>query len=264
MKAITQQLKLASMVLLVGLLWPQQPSGREVMEQYKLQDRTADESSTQTMTIVNSRGATRERQVTYVTKTDADDNRKMLIRFLAPANIAGTGFLSIEHGDRDDDRWLYLPAVRKTRRIAGSDKTDDFVGSQFTYEDLDSEQLALYDYTLTGSETVDGTDAWVVEAVATDPKKIEDTAYGRRELWIGKEHHTLIRAKYYDKSGAYVKLFEASDVRQVRGSEKWRAYRMTMEDVQEGDKTILEVSEYVIDQGVSDAFFSERYLKRGR
>jgi outer membrane lipoprotein-sorting protein len=253
---------------LLGLLnvsvWAQEPSGQAVMERHRAQDRTADESAMQTMTLVNSRGGERQRQLTYTTKTDADGERKMIVQFLAPADIAGTGFLSIEHSDRADNRWLYLPALRKTRRIAGSDKTDSFVGSEFTYEDLDSEKLELHRYTLTGSETVDDVDAWVIEAVATDPRRLAETGYSRRELWISKDHYVLIQAKYYDKSGGYSKLFRAGDLRQVPGSEKWRAYRMTMDDVRNGDRTVLEAADYRVNQGVPDRLFTERYLRRRR
>lgn len=242
----------------------QQPGGMDVMLKFKEQDRTKDSSVNMKMTLVNPGGGKREREMTYVTKTDANDNRKLLIRFLSPADVAGTGFLSIEYSDRDDDRWLYLPALRKTRRIAGSEKTDDFVGSEFTYEDLDSEKLDLYEYTLTGSETVDGVEAWVIEAVPTDPEKVKESGYSKRILWISKDHHVMQQAKLYNKEGAYVKVFKAEDIRQVPGTEKWRSYRVTMEDVIKGNKTVLELSEFKIDQGVQDKFFSQRYLKRGR
>jgi hypothetical protein len=242
----------------------QEPTGREVMLRYNDQERTRDLSVRQTMIMVNARGGDRRRELEYVTKTDADDNRKLLIRFLEPADVAGTGFLAIEHADREDDNWLYLPALRRTRRIAGADKTDDFMGSEFTYEDLESEKLELHEYTLIGADTIDGIATWVVEAVATDPTKIEESGYGRRELWISQDHHVLIQAKYYDRDGAYVKRFTAGDVRQVPGTGKWRAYGMTMEDVQRGDRTELDVAEYRVDQGVPDSYFSERYLRRGR
>lgn len=264
MKAFNRIFTLTTIVLFAGSLWAQQPTGREIMEKYKAQDRTKDTSVKLTMTLSNARGGQRERQVTQVTKTDANDNRKQLIRFLSPADVAGTGFLSIEHSDRDDDNWLYLPALRKTRRIAGSDKTDSFVGSEFTYEDLDAEDLDAHEYKLIGSESVDGVEAWIVEATLTDPEKIKETGYSKRELWISKDHYLMIQTKYYDRDGAYIKLFKAGDIRQVPDADKWRTYHLTMEDVRKGDKTVLELSEYKMDQGVQDGYFSERYLKRGR
>ena len=245
-------------------LFAQQPTARAIMERVKAQDRTKDTTVEMKMELVNARGSKRERQLTQVTKTGADDNRKQLIRFLAPADIAGTGFLSIEHSDRDDDNYLYLPALRKTRRIAGSDKTDKFVGSEFSYEDLDYKNLGAYDYKTTGTEKTDGIDTWIVEATPAHPQKKKETGYSKRELWISQDHHLIVQAKFYDKKGKYVKLFAASEIRQVPGTEKWRPYRLTMADVLKGKKTVLDISDYKIDQGVQDNFFSTRYLKRSR
>ncbi len=264
MRIRTPILPLTLLGLWAGPAWGQQPTGRAIMERYKEQDYTNDQTSQLRMTLVRSSGGKRERTLTYVTKTDAEGNRKMLIRFTAPADIAKTGFLAIEHSDREDDRWLYLPSLRKTRRIAGADKTDDFVGSEFTYEDLESEKLDLHEYERLGTETVEGVEAWVVAAVPNDSKKIEETGYSRRELWVSSDHYVIVQAKYYDKDGAYVKRFGASDIRQVPGSEKRRAYYMTMKDVRSGDQTVLETLELTIDGGVPNDFFSERYLKRGR
>ncbi len=260
------RLNVSGFALLALLAWPgrQEPTGRYVMERHEAQDRTRDLTAEQTMTLVSRRGRERRRSLTFVTQTDPDGQRKTLVRFTAPGDIAGTGFLSIEHADRATDKWLYLPALRRSRRIAGSDETDRFVGTDFTFEDLDAEDLDVYAYTLRGSEAVNGVETWVVEAIATDPKKQENSGYSRRELWISKDRYVMLRARYYDRDGALVKEFTAADIRQVPGSDRWRPYRMTMEDVARGSRTVLNVSEYVIDQGVPDRYFTERYLQRGR
>ncbi|NIM99764.1 MAG: outer membrane lipoprotein-sorting protein [candidate division Zixibacteria bacterium] len=265
MKSIITTIISAVLVLLIaGSVPAEEPIGREIMERYKAQDRTKDSSADLKMTLINASGGKRERQLTFASKTDAEDNRKMLLRFLSPGDVAGTGFLSIEYSDRDDDNWLYLPALRKTRRIAGSDKTDKFVGSEFTYEDMDTEDLNAYSYKLVASDTLDGVEAWVIEAIPTDAKKIKETAYSKRMLWVDKTHHLWIQVKYYDKEGAYSKVLRATDIRQVPGTDKWRAYVLTMEDVRKGDKSLVEYSDYEIDRGVKDEYFTERYLKRAR
>lgn len=264
MDMLNRALGIVMLGLVAGPLPTQEPTAREIMERFRTQDRTHDSSVELTMTLISASGGRREREVTEVTKTDADGNRKQLIRFLSPADIAGTGFLSIEHSDRDDDTWLYLPAMRRVRRIASSDKTDRFVGTEFTYEDLESEDLDAHRYTLLGPDQIDGIDAWIVEAVATDPSKIRETGYSKREMWISTDHHLLVQVKYYDDGGAQVKLLTAGDIRQVPGTDRWRAYRVTMENLQNGRQTVLEFSDYEIDQGVPDEYFSERYLQRGR
>lgn len=250
-------------VLVTAGVYAQGPTGREVMEAYREQDRTEDTAVEMRMSIVGPRGGARQRTVSQWTKTLPDDSRMQLIRFLSPADVEGTGFLSIEHLDGEDDDWLYLPALRKTRRIAGTDKRESFVGTDFSYEDLEAERLDEHRYEVVGTEVLDGVEAWIVEAVPTDPEKVEETAYGRRELWVSRDHAVILQAKYYDEDGTYVKRLRAEDVRQVAGSDKWRAHRLTMEDIQNGGRTVLEVTEFRIDQGVPEDYFSQRYLKRG-
>lgn len=256
---------LLGLVLLLPLrLRAQEPTGREIMEAYEAQDRTDDLSAELAMTLVAARGGTREREVTLVTKTAADGTRKQLIRFRSPADVAGTGFLSIENRGRADDNWLFLPALRKTRRIAGTDRQDSFMGTDFTYEDLEAEQLDDYTYERTGTEQIAGTDAWIVEARPASPDKAAETGYAKRALWISKDRGLLLQAKFYDKDGAYVKRLSAEDLRQVPGTERWRPYRLVMEDVRSGSRTILAFSNYRIDEGVPDDTFTQRYLERGR
>ncbi len=121
----------------------------------------------------------------------------------------------------------------------------------------------LRTYSVIGSETLDGSDTWIVEAVPTDPDKIKETGYSKRELWISKDHALVLRAKYYDKEGSYVNQLQADDVRQVPGSKKWRTYRMVMEDMGRGGKTVMEFSAYRIDQGIPERYFSQLFLMRG-
>ncbi len=257
-------------ILLVGIvfiLFPlnsQDPTGREIMEKYKEQELTNDESAEIHMKLIRSGGRVREREVRMISKTDEEENRKLLIRFLSPADVAGTGFLSIEYSDRDDDNWLYLPALRSVRRIASQDKTDSFVGTDFTYEDFDSEDLDAYDYTFVETETINDTETWKVEAIPTDPEKIEGTVYGKRELWVSKEHAVVVRAKHYDTDDVLIKELRSYDIRQVPGTETWRPYRMVMEDVESGNRTELELTDIEIDQGIPDDYFTQRYLQRGR
>ena len=243
----------------VTSLYAQQPSGRAVMEANKAAESARDESAEVSMTLVNDRGQTREREVVVTSKTAEDGTRRLLVRFRAPADVAGTGFLSIERRGREDDAWLYLPALRKTRRIAGTDRQDRFVGSDFTYEDLAPEKLDDHSYRLAGSETVDGTEAWVVEAAPKDPAT---TGYGRRRLWIGKDRGLLLQTELYDHDGVLAKRLRAGDARQVPGTDRWRAYQLTMEDLAAGSRTVLVFSDYAIDRGVPDDYFSERYLRR--
>ena len=255
---------LVSVLASAPALSGQEPTtGRAVMELYDAQDRTRDTQVTMEMTLVDSRGRERHRSLTLQSRTD-EGLRKQLIRFLEPGDVEGTAFLTVEKAEGGDDAWLYLPALRRVRRIAGTDKRDRFVGTHFTYEDLDREDLERHAYELVGEEVLDGVATWVVRAEPSDPALREESGYGRRELWISQEHHVLVQAKLYDREGAYVRRLRAEDVRPVPQTDRWRAYRITMEDVREGGRTILRMTQYSIDRGVPEDLFTERYLRRGR
>lgn len=240
------------------------PTGREVMERYDAQDRTRDSEVTVDMTIENARGRSRERVLTLWSKTRDDGTRMQLIRFLEPADVEGTGFLQVENRDRDDDLWLYLPALRRVRRISGADRRDRFVGTDFTFEDLDPEDLDAHRYTFLRDDSVDGRPVQVVEAVATDPIRAEESGYGRRVLWIARERHVLLRADLYARDGALAKRLTAARVRQVADTDRWRPHRLVMDDLRRGGRTVLRMTSYVLDQGLPDELFTERYLRRGR
>lgn len=254
---------------LVGLLLPAPapaqtaPTGREVMELYDAQQRTADSEVTIDMTLVNRQGDARERVLTMWTRTREDGTRQVLIRFVAPTDIEGTGFLQVERRDGDDDLWLYLPALRRTRRIAGSGRRDPFVGTHFTYEDLDPEDLDEHVYTVLGTEMIGGRPTWVVEALP-DEDGARGSGYSRRVLWIDRERHTLLQAELFDRDGALRKRLTAGDVRRVAGTDRWRPHTLVMENLVEGGRTLLRMRDYILDQGLAADRFSERFLRRGR
>lgn len=254
---------LAAFVTLTSGVPVQEPtSGLDVMQRYDAEQRTADSEVTVDLTLFNARGDARERRLVLRTKTRPDGRRLLLIQFLAPGDVEGTGFLQIENHDRADDLWLYLPALRRVRRIAGSSRTDRFVGTHFTFEDLDPEDLAAHDYTLAGVDTLDGRSAWVVEAVGANGA--EESAYSRRRLWIDQERSVLLRADLYAREGGLTKRLRAEEVRQVAESGPWRAHRVEMEDLIDGSRTVLKMNTYTLDQGLPDDLFTERTLRRGR
>ena len=248
------------------LLSPQTSSAQsatDIMKKYKEQDRSKDSRADLKMLLINASGKERVRKVTQMTKTDKNGLRKSLIRFLSPADVKGTGLLSIENEGRDDDNWLYLPALRKVRRISGSNKTDSFMGSDFTYEDLETEDLNDYNYKLLGEDKINDMETWKIEAL---PKAsiLDKTGYSKRVLWITKKHHLVVKVKFFDKSGAFSKELAGSDIRKIDNANKWRLFRIEMKNVLKGSKTVLEITDYKLNTGIKDKIFTQRYLKRGK
>lgn len=241
----------------------QELTGRQIMERVEVQNDSEDETSTIMMTLINRRGKKREREIRNWGKKIDERNDKRFSRFISPSDVKGTSVLTVEHTDTDDDQWLYLPALRKVRRISSSDKTDHFMGSDFTFEDIQSEDLEHFAYRLLGSETVDGVDCYVVEAIPVTEKKLKETGYDKRQLWVRKDNFVPIQTKYWNRKGEYFKLLRAYDVVKLdKGI--WRPGRIEMEDFKAKHKTILEFKDRVINSGVSDNIFTERNLKTRR
>jgi uncharacterized protein len=216
------------------------------------------------MVIVDSRGRERIREIESRSLELGGGERKSLIVFLAPRDVRGVGFLSFAHKERDDDQWLYLPALKRVRRITASGRTQSFQGSDFTYEDLDlfdeipewTEEDAAA--TLLRRDTVDGRDSAVI---ALSPKR--DVGYGRIVVWLDPEASLFRRIELYGKHGAELeKTVSLRDYRDVDGIPT--AHLLEMATVKKRTKTRIELSEVRYDQGLDEDLFSERQLERGR
>lgn len=239
------------------------PTAREIMERFDAQDSADDERVDFEMKLINKKGDERSRKVRQTLMTDDDGQRRALIRFLEPGDVRGTGLLTIEHEDRDDDQWLYLPALRRTRRISPANQTDRFMGSDFTYEDVQSEDLEAFDYSLVRTDTLEGTAAYVVEAVPATDEKREESGYAKRHLWIDAETFVNHKIHFFNDDGDQIKTFTATEFKKVEGSDKWRAHRMEMDHQVNEHRTVLLYDNYEVNQGIDDDVFSRRFLKRG-
>ncbi|WP_281989619.1 outer membrane lipoprotein-sorting protein [Aquimarina aggregata] len=237
-------------------------TGLEVMTKNEKQVFADDEKVDITMTLVNKKGKTRVRTINQVTKSDETRNRSSIIRFTSPSDVKGTSFLAIEYSDRDDDQWLYLPALSKTRRISSSNQTDNFVGSDFTYEDLATEDLEDFKYTNVKQETLDGQDCFLVEAIPVSESKIKETGYSKREIYVRKSDFVIAKVNFYDKNGVHFKTLTTGDIKKVVNNEKSRAYEISMNNLKTNHKTILKFSNFQINTGVETDLFSKRNLEK--
>jgi outer membrane lipoprotein-sorting protein len=232
-------------------------SGYDIMK--LADDRYAGDSAQYnlTMTLLSGRGAPRVREVSYYFK-DYGDTDKILMVFKTPRDVAGTGYLSFGYDtDQDDDVWLYLPAMKRVRRISGSGKNDDFMGTDFTYEDMGSRSLSKDTFTLQGEETLDGAPCWVVEAKPTDT----NDPYGRRVIWVRKDSSLIAAADYYDRRNRLLKELRLSGITRIDGV--WTTRRMEMTNVQSGHSTVIEMSDIRFNVPLEDSLFTVATLERG-
>ena len=259
---IVAALLVAFLVSISGAAVSEALTGREIMERNEEQNKGEDEFNETSMKLVNKRGQERNRKIDYYSKTGKDDNDKILIRFVEPADVKGVGLLTIEHSDRDDDQWLYLPALKKVRRISSSDQGDSFMGTDYTYEDIRSEKLDKHKYELVGSEVIDGYDCYIIEALPATEEQKKDSGYSKRTLWVRKDIFLVVKIEYFDKKGELFKTEVNNNIVEAAPN-LYRANLMKMENHKTGHSTTISFDERKMNSGLPDKIFTERTLKRG-
>ena len=186
-----------------------------------------------------------------------DEGDKTLIVFKTPTDINGTGLLTYQNATGDDDQWLYLPALKRVRRIAAANRASSFVGSEFTYEDLVPLDLARYTFRHLRDDTHAGAPVWVVESIP----RAKDSGYSRIEMLVSKDTHQTLRATFYDKRGELLKAARFEQWTRQDGK-WWRPGSITMENAQTGKSTVLETQQMKVRAGLTARDFTTRALER--
>ena len=188
-----------------------------------------------------------------------DDGDKSLIIFDNPRDIKGTAFLSFAHKTGPDDQWLYLPALKRVKRIASSNKSGPFLGSEFAFEDISSEEVEKYTYKYIKEEKLDGQDCHVIERYPIDKK----SGYTKQLVWYDKEHFRQIKVDFYDRKKAHLKTMKFEGYKKYL-TNHWRPGAMHMVNVQSGKKTSLIFSDYKFGNKFTARDFDKNSLKRAR
>lgn len=252
-------LGLAALILSgVGNLTAQELSGRDIM--IKVDDRPDgdDRQASMEMVLINKNGKERIRSIKSFSKDYGKDKKSVMV-FLKPADVKGTGFLSWEYDeqDKDDDRWLYMPALKKARRISGKSKNDYFMGSDFTYDDMGDRNIDEDTHELLREEEVNGQKCWVVKSTPVE----KDQDYDYRTCWVRQDIFMAVQVEYYNDMGLMKKLL-VEDIENIDGF--WTAGKFVMENFENKHKTILTNSGTVYNQGLDDNIFTVSAIQRGR
>lgn len=245
---------------------PKQGSAEWIARQIQDRDTGRDSRFEIQMRLFDRQRRVRERRLRLLGFRGAEKGQRadrLLIRFLFPTDIKGTGFLVLEHPGADDERFLYLPALGRVRRIAGEEKQDSFVGSDFTYEDIGGRELTDYTYVILDSAASwadpDGRvwPAWKLESRAIDPH----ATYPRVVSIVLKETFVIVAAENFNRRDEVVKAFEVRKLQQVSGI--WTALELMMTDRQGRTRTEMSVTRAEYDVGLSEADFTRRTLEQG-
>lgn len=239
-------------------------TAREIIEKMAENRRLDGSESVMTMVMYNAKGQKRIRKFALITKIyDNGKTEKKLSRFIEPAEVKGTGILTFDYEKKDDDIWLYMPALRKTRRIISSEKSKSFMGSEFSYWDLNIPNLDDFKYKTIKEEKVDGVDCWNVELAAKNDDIAEAAGYQKQVLWIGKTDFVPRKGLFYDLDGELLKELTAKNVKLIdKAKKRYRAMFMEMRNKQNGRRSSISIDKIEVNPAVKDDYFTTRYLER--
>jgi hypothetical protein len=255
----TLLLAMAIIVSYSNNIFAQNFSGKEIMQKVKDRPDGDNRKSTMQMELINKRGKKRMRSfVSY--SMDIGKDKKSIMFFQSPADVKGTGFLTwgYDNPDKEDDRWLYLPAMKKTRRISGtSAKKDYFMGTDFTYDDMGGRNIDEDTHKLLNEEKLDAYDCWKIISIPKDPKDM----YSKKVSWIRKDCLFAYKVVFYDKMGNLLKTLTISDIKKINGF--WTAQKMHIINHQTNHQTILLMSGTKYNIKMEETLFTVSNLEKG-
>ncbi len=218
-------------------------------------DQTAD----MLMILRNKQGDESTRRIRTQTLEVQDDGDKGLTIFDHPLDVKGTAFLSFTHATEPDDQWLYLPALKRVKRISSRNKSGPFMGSEFAFEDISSQEVEKYSYKHLRDETLNGQETFVIERYP----QYEHSGYTRQLVWIDQAMYQPLKIEFYDRKNELLKTLESSEYNQYL-DQYWRPNKMMMQNHQTGKSTELLWSNYQFKSGLDERDFDQNSLKRAR
>ena len=240
-------------------------TAREIMEAVDARDDGDKSTRELEMVLIDKRGNQRVRKLKSFGRDVGEDDQSIMF-FLSPADVEDTGFLTYDYDEpeRDDDQWLYLPALSRTKRIASSDKSGSFMGSDFTYADMTDRPIDHYEYTLMKEGDVGGHKVWQIQAVPTTDREKDETGYEKAIVFVRQDNFVVVRAVYWVKKGKRLKYLDVKKLEQIDGI--WVPTEMHM-STRKGEttlhKTVLYSRNVKFNQPMDEELFTVRQLEKG-
>ena len=240
------------------------PSAHEIMEKNFFASKVKSLKTESTMVLTNDKGQERERKNTTTLKLQPNGvDSNLLVKFSFPNDIKGTSFLQIEHIDADDDQWIYLPALKKSRRLVANNKKDSFVGSDFSYGDISLPKVDQYRHTLQGTEKIADHECYMIESIPANETVQSNSGYSRKITWVRTDNFLESKVEYYDISGRLLKTQTITKHQLVEPETgRWFAQYREMTNHQTGHKTVLNFDKIEAGVATPDNQFTTRYIER--
>lgn len=244
---------------------PARLTARQIMEKVENRDAGDNGSSEMRMTLIDDLNRRRVRTIRSFFKESGDINYKVLF-FLTPADVQGTGFLTYSYKDsgKQDEQWIHLPALQKTKRIPSTSKKESFMGSDFTYADMASKDIDDYKYAILKESDVNGTPVWLIQALPINQEVIDETGYEKSVLFVRKDNYVIARAVYWVADEPLLKYMDVKDLQLIDGV--WVAtetHMTTRAGRQFVHQTILELADVRFNQDLDDDLFTLHRLETG-
>ena len=238
---------------------------RQIMTKVEERDEGDNRITNMEMILIDKGGKERVRRIRTHRKDKGRDTLKLMF-FLYPPDVKNIGFMTYDYDDpeKDDDQWFYLPALKKTKRIASTDKSKSFMGSDFSYSDLTSRNLDDYEYKIVKTQAVRNVNTWIIEALPKNEDVIEETGYTKSLLFVRQDNYVVIRAVHFVKEGNRLKYMDVKKLELI--GKIWIATETHM-TTKKGKitfhKTILRHHDVKFDQDLTESFFTVRSLEKG-
>ncbi|MES9884407.1 MAG: outer membrane lipoprotein-sorting protein [Sedimenticola sp.] len=242
-----------------------QLSGREIMQRVDDRDDGDNAVLNMEMYLIDKNGHQRQRKIRRFAKDKGKDTQFIMF-FQSPADVKNTGFLTYDYDayEKDDDQWLYLPALGKSKRIASSDKSGSFMGSDFNYSDMTGKNLDAYKFEILKEKAVRGAKTWLIQATPQTEEEIDETGYKKSLLFVRQDNFMVVRAVHWTHEGNKLKYLDVPKLHQIDGV--WVATEMTMTTKKAKKtlhKTILRFNDIRFNQSLDESLFSLRRLEKG-
>ena len=248
--------------LAVSLTNAQELTGRQIMERSYALPSPKDMTGIVRMRLISPNGRERVREAMGWRKWYENGDEKRLFRFVQPADVEGTGMLSAFYRSGGEDIWMYLPSLRKVRRVVlSSEGSGSFMGSDFTYDDLGNQALDDFTYKLLGREVLGGVECYLIEALPISQKLVEQSGYSKQLRWLRVDNLQTVQIKFYDTVGEYLKMLKVLSLEKI--GNYWFQTEIEMHNVQNDHRTVIAFKDLKFDTGISDDYFTERHLRRG-
>ena len=255
---------LGALALAVPPAQAAEPSAKEIMEKVTVTRKLDGSEAVVKMTVTDDKKQSRERDITMATKLyDGGKTEKRIYRFLSPADVQGTSVLVFDYENKSDDVWIYLPALRKTRRVVSSQKSQSFMGSEFSYGDLNIPAIDDFDYAMSKQEPFGGETCYVIDVTPKSKEIAESEGYSKKTYWVSKDKFAVMRGLFYDKDGKLLKELVTGNIKLLDAKNKrYRPMHMEMINKQNGRKSVFDSSKVTFAPNTKDEYFTTAYLER--